>query len=50
MLKQINAADGVIVAPDLEKEELREKISAIKYVRENNIPFWNMSWHAMCMH
>ena len=36
---KLSSVDGVIVAPGFGKRGIEGKISTIKYVRENNIPF-----------
>ena len=38
-IKNLTNIDGVIVAPGFGERGVEGKISAIKYVRENNIPF-----------
>jgi len=37
--KQLSGLDGVLVAPGFGERGIEGKISAVKYVRENNIPF-----------
>lgn len=40
--------DGVLVAPGFGERGIEGKINAIRYLRENNLPFWNLSWITMC--
>ena len=40
--KQISNLDGVIVAPGFGSRGIEGKIKSIKYVRENNIPFFGI--------
>lgn len=40
--------DGILVAPGFGERGIEGKINAIRYLRENNVPFWYLSWIAMC--
>ena len=45
---KLSRVDGVIVAPGFGKRGIEGKISAIKYVRENNIPFFGICLGMQC--
>ena len=45
---KLSSVDGVIVAPGFGKRGIEGKISAIKYVRENNIPFFGICLGMQC--
>ena len=41
-LEQISGLDGILVAPGFGERGIEGKINAIRYVRENNIPFFGI--------
>ena len=45
---KLSNIDGVIVAPGFGRRGIEGKISAIKYVRENNIPFFGICLGMQC--
>ena len=45
---KLSSVDGVIVAPGFGKRGIEGKISSIKYVRENNIPFFGICLGMQC--
>ena len=46
--KKLSGCDGVIVAPGFGKRGIEGKISSIKYVRENRIPFFGICLGMQC--
>ena len=46
--EKLNGLDGVLVAPGFGKRGIEGKIIAIKYVRENNIPFLGICLGMQC--
>jgi len=46
--KYLNSVDGVLVAPGFGERGIEGKIKAIKYVRENNIPFFGICLGMQC--
>ncbi|MBC8266876.1 MAG: CTP synthase [Flavobacteriales bacterium] len=45
---QLNGLDGILVAPGFGDRGIQGKIEAIKYVRENNIPFFGICLGMQC--
>lgn len=45
---KLNDMDGVLVAPGFGERGLEGKLSAIKYIRENNIPFFGICLGMQC--
>jgi CTP synthase len=46
--KKLSGLDGVLVAPGFGERGIEGKIAAIKYVRENNIPFFGICLGMQC--
>ncbi|WP_237844418.1 CTP synthase [Solitalea lacus] len=46
--EKLNGLDGVLVAPGFGNRGIEGKIDAIKYVRENNIPFFGICLGMQC--
>jgi CTP synthase len=47
-LKKLENLDGILVAPGFGQRGIQGKLNAIKYVRENNIPFFGICLGMQC--
>ena len=45
---ELGKLNGILVAPDLVQEEFLGKISAVKFARENKIPFFGICLGMQC--
>ena len=48
VVKRLSGLDGILVAPGFGERGIEGKIKAIKYVRENNIPFFGICLGMQC--
>ena len=48
VIKKLSGLDGVLVAPGFGERGIEGKLQAIKYIRENNIPFFGICLGMQC--